>query len=484
MARKYETAIRTGGRRSGYFGKKKSGGGFAAVLAIILVFAAGFLIGNSAPIPKLIDTEGGASSVPAAPASSQPEAPVSSGSAAFVLPEGLATAEPPTDPAAALQIGSIDAVSAPSYLVIDRLSGEVILERNSGDRIYPAETTMILSAALALQYGNADDALTVSATALGLIGRDSAKLGLLRDETVPLRDLLYATLLSSSCDAANVIADRLGGAGGFSGYVSDMVAMAKSLGCTGTYFVNPSGVHSSAHFSTAADLVRMEAFAHANPEYRKIVAADEYTMTATDLHTADGWATARNTNPVPELTGLLRDTNVAAVTGAKSGGSAQSGYSLVCTAATVGGRELIAVVAGIPYNGGNGAAFCVPDMAAVLAEAAKKADSADAAVVITAGESLSAALSGGVEAFVPQDMLLTADRSLALTVPTEGALTDGETPVFYAADGLAVTAVYYSDLEQRLTQASAGAEVTVGYLRVTAGNARPTDDIPLVLRRK
>lgn len=457
----------------------------AAVLAIILVFAAGFLIGNSAPLPQLISSAGSASSDAGASGSSEAESQVSSEPSALTLPEGLTTVAPPAESSPALQVGSIENVAAPNYIVIDRLSGEVILEKGSGERIYPASTTKIMTAALALQRAGLDDTLTVTSTALGLLSSDSVKIGLQRNETVPLQDLLCATLLSSACDAANAIADQLGGTGGFSGYVSEMVAMAKSIGCTGTYFVNPSGIFSSAHFSTAADLARMTAFACLDPEYRKIVSRDEYVMNATNVHTASGWSTAKNNNPVSELTLLLQNTNIAEITGAKTGTTIQGGYSLVCTAVTAGGRELIAVLAGIPYDSGRGAACRVPDMAAILAEAAKKADSADAAVLITAGEELSAALSGGVDALVPEDMQLTAARSLALTKPSEEtALANGETPIFYTSDAFTVKSVYYSDLADRLALAAAGVEVTVGYLQVSAGSAQPVDAVPLVIRRR
>lgn len=482
MAKKYEPAIRTSGRRYGYSGRKKSGGTIAAVLAIILVFAAGFLIGNSAPIPQLIGTAGAASS---GSGSSQAEPSASSQPSEITLPEGLTTVAPPAESSPSLQVGPIDSVTAPSYIVIDRLSGEVILEKNSSQKIYPSSTTKIMTAALALQRAKLDDTLTVTSTALGLLSSDSLKIGLQRDETVPLQDLLYATLLSSSCDAANVIADQLGGTGGFSGYVSDMVAMAKSIGCTGTYFVNPSGIFSSAHFSTVADLARMEAFASINPEYRRIVSSDEYIMTATNIHTSSGWATAHNGNPISELTSLLQNTNISEITGAKTGTTTQGGFSLACTAVTTGGRELAAVIAGIPYNNGKGSVYRVPDMAAVLAEAAKRADSSAGDTLITSGEDLSAALADGVDALVPQSMRLTAARSLVLTAPTgENALPNGEIPVFYTTDAFTVKAVYYTDLADRLTQAAAGNEVTVGYLQISAGDAQPLDPIPLIVCKR
>lgn len=482
MARKYEPAIRTGGRRrSGYSGKKKGGGTFAAVLAIILVFAAGFLIGNSAPLPQLIGTENGTSSAPSD--SSQPEDSASSEQPdEIVLPDGLTTVAPPAEESSSLQVGSIDSITAQNYIVIDRLTGEVILEKNSTGRIYPASTTKVMTAALALQRAQLSDTLTVTSTALGLLSSDSSKIGLQRDETVSLQDLLYSMMLSSACDSANVIADQLGGAGGFSGYVSDMVAAAKSIGCTDTYFVNPSGIHSTAHFSTAADLARIEVYACTDPVYRGIVSSDEYLMSATNVHTADGWAVAQNGNPISELTTLLQNSNIDEVTGAKTGTTTQGGYSLVCTAVTAGGRELIAVISGIPYDNGRGSANRVPDMAALLAEAAKKADSSNAAALITAGEELPAALTGGVETLVPENMKLTAARSLALTNPTEGtALANGDTPIFYTADDFTAKAVYYNDLETRLAQAGAGVEVVVGYLEFSANSSQPVDSIPLII---
>ncbi len=488
MAKKYETAIRTGGRRhSGYSGKRKNGGTIAAVLAIVLVFAAGFLIGNTSSIPRLIGgtdktASGDSSSVQSVSSSNSSSSPEAG---SITLPQGLTTVAPPSEEVQALTVGSIENVTAANYIVIDRLSGEVILEKNSTGKIYPASTTKIMTAALALEHAKLGDSLTVTSTALGLLSGDALKIGLQRDEVVPVQDLLYATMLSSSCDAANVLADQLGGAGGFSGYVSEMVAMAKSIGCTGTYFVNPSGIYSSAHFSTAADMARMEAYACKKADFRKIVSAEEYIMTATNVHTKDGWATAQNANPIAELTTLLKDTNITAVTGAKTGTTTQGGYSLVCTAVTTGGRELVAVVSGLPYNKGQGITNRTPDMAAILAEGAKQADSAAATTLVTSGEELSSALAGGVESLIPQTMKLTAARSLALTTPTEGtALVNGDTAIFYTADAFSVQAVYYNDLESRLALANAGQEVTVGYLQISLGEENPVDTIPLVIRAR
>ena len=146
MARKYESAIRTGGRRrSGYSEKKRGGGAIAAVAAIVLVFAAGFLIGNSAPLPRLIGSADTTSSASGGQSSSRPaESLASQPAESAAVPSGLNTVDPPSSGSTALKIGAIDSVTAPSYVVIDRLTGEVILEKNSTQRIYPAGTTEIM----------------------------------------------------------------------------------------------------------------------------------------------------------------------------------------------------------------------------------------------------------------------------------------------------------------------------------------------------
>ena len=166
-----------------------------------------------------------------------------------------------------------------------------------------------------------------------------------------------------------------------------------------------------------------------------------------------------------------------------SGDRCQNGHHR--TAVTTGGRELGAVVSGLPYNKGQGITNRTPDMAAILAEGAKQADSAAATTLVTSGEELSSALAGGVESLIPQTMKLTAARSLALTTPTEGtALVNGDTAIFYTADAFSVQAVYYNDLESRLALANAGQEVTVGYLQSSLGEENPVDPIPLVIRAR
>ena len=113
-------------------------------------------------------------------------------------------------------------------------------EKNADVRMYPASTTKILTTYLALLMGNLDDVVTTSATALQLEEKASV-IPLSEGEQLPLENLLYATMVKSGNDGANVIAETISGS--IYAFAETMNQYAASIGCTNTHFVNPSGLH-------------------------------------------------------------------------------------------------------------------------------------------------------------------------------------------------------------------------------------------------
>ena len=75
-------------------------------------------------------------------------------------------------------------VSAPSAVLISADSGLLLYAKNEHARMYPASTTKIMTAILALENGNFDDAVTVSHDAVFSISYDSSKAGLYEGEIV------------------------------------------------------------------------------------------------------------------------------------------------------------------------------------------------------------------------------------------------------------------------------------------------------------
>ena len=86
----------------------------------------------------------------------------------------------------------------------------VTYAQNIYEKLYPASTTKILTAYIALKYGNLEDYVTVSENAADQAS-DSSVCGLKAGDVVQLKDLLYGMMLKSGNDAAIAIAEHIGG---------------------------------------------------------------------------------------------------------------------------------------------------------------------------------------------------------------------------------------------------------------------------------
>ena len=101
-------------------------------------------------------------------------------------------------------------LSAGAAILIEADSGKVIFEKNADQIMYPASTTKILTVWLALTFGDPEQIITVSDAAVAL-AEDESSAKLAAGENVRLIDLCYAAMLPSGNDAANAIAEGLGG---------------------------------------------------------------------------------------------------------------------------------------------------------------------------------------------------------------------------------------------------------------------------------
>ena len=146
------------------------------------------------------------------------------------------------------------AAKATPSLVVDVQSGEVLRSDDAGHAWYPASTTKLMTAYLALEALRAgslrlDDDVVFSKKALA---QESVESGLKPGSVLSVEDTLYAMLGVSANDAAIAIAEKV--AGDEKTFVARMNATALRLGMTGTHFVNPVGLFQKTHVSTARDL--------------------------------------------------------------------------------------------------------------------------------------------------------------------------------------------------------------------------------------
>ena len=145
-----------------------------------------------------------------------------------------------------------DMLYARSAILIEASTGEVLFEKNADEIMYPASTTKILTAYIALQMADLEnDVVTISQNAIDLVPPTYATIPLSAGEMVPMLDLISATLVRSGNEGANAIAEYLSGS--IESFADLMNQTAQMLGCSeDTHFVNPSGVHDDNHYTTAS----------------------------------------------------------------------------------------------------------------------------------------------------------------------------------------------------------------------------------------
>lgn len=167
-------------------------------------------------------------------------------------------------------------INAESAILIDGDTGKILYEKSAYEKRAPASTTKIMTALLALEHCKTTDVATVTSEAITSVpsgySTDLLKMG----EELTIKDLLYALLLPSSNEAANVLAIHI--AGTIDSFASMMNTKAMDLGCKNTHFVNPNGVHDDNHYSTAYDLSLIAKEAMKNDIFRQIVSTASYTL--------------------------------------------------------------------------------------------------------------------------------------------------------------------------------------------------------------
>ena len=168
---------------------------------------------------------------------------------------------------------------------------------------------------------------------------------LLAGEEISFMDLMEYMLVASGNDAANALAIHISGS--LSAFADLMNSTAQSLGCTGSHFVNPHGLHDEDHYTTARDLLTIAKAAMKNETIARLVGETEVTLPVTNKH--DRTTTKFTTNYMLSKKSTGAYYYEGAI-GIKTGSTEESGYCLVSSAKR-SGRRLVAVVLGCKGNG-------------------------------------------------------------------------------------------------------------------------------------
>ena len=230
-----------------------------------------------------------------------------------------------------------DMLVAKSAILIEATTGEVLFEKNADEILYPASTTKMLTAYIALQMADLDnDVVTISPEAIDMVPSGYQKVPLSAGEKVSMEDLIGAMLVMSGNEAANAIAEYL--CGSIDAFADLMNRTAQMLGCSSdTHFANPSGLQDTNHYTTARDLAIIAQEAMKDERFRAIVAKPTYDMPDTNMRPA---------RTLVGGTSILKAEDsyyYSSATGIKTGFTNAAGYCFVGSGKR-GGIELISVV--------------------------------------------------------------------------------------------------------------------------------------------
>ena len=178
-------------------------------------------------------------------------------------------------------IHSTYATTAPSIgseacILIEPSTGKILYEKNSDQKMYPASTTKVLTAILALENCSLDEVATAGFHAVADIPAGYTNAGIRVGESLTIEQLLYALMLASANEAATILAEHI--AGSVESFSTMMNSKASELGCMGTHFVNANGIHDDNHYTTAHDLALIARYAMENETFRKIVSTQTYSL--------------------------------------------------------------------------------------------------------------------------------------------------------------------------------------------------------------
>lgn len=249
---------------------------------------------------------------------------------------------------------------AEAAIVLDSNSGDIIYALDSDKKMYPAGTSNIMTAIIALENSNLADICKVTQEALSNVTYDQPQLGMLVGEEYTVEQLLHAIILNSNNDAANTLAISISGS--IDAFVQKMNEKAAELGMTNTNFANPTGLQNENHYTTAGDLAKLAVYAMKNPSYAKIAATQKYVFPATNLRSSE--KTILSTNHLVSRYKYPYHY-YANATGIKSGNSTDAGYCLAASAVK-GKMNIVSVIMGAKNEDAKDKAYSFVDTKAIF----------------------------------------------------------------------------------------------------------------------
>lgn len=234
-------------------------------------------------------------------------------------------------------------LSGEGAILIDVDTSEVLYGKNANSKFFPASTTKIMTAILAIELGNLKDIVTIDQEIVNLT--DGSHIALEPGEQLTLEQLLHALLIQSANDSALAIAKHTSGS--LDKFIQLMNDKAKELGAINTNFVNPNGLHDDLHVTSPYDLALIAKYAMENETFRSIVIKQNYIIPATNKKTEPRYLNTTNrilySNEKINLDGDLVPVKYNGVNGVKTGYT-KIAHNCLVTSLEKDGHKFISVI--------------------------------------------------------------------------------------------------------------------------------------------
>ena len=171
-------------------------------------------------------------------------------------------------------------ITSGAAILIDNKTNRILYDKNASERMFPASTTKIMTAILVLENCELDETVTASYDALMHIPEGYVTAEIQGEEQFTVEQLLEMLLVLSANDAANVLAEYVGGS--IESFVSMMNTKANELELTDTHFTNPYGLQEDNHYTTAYDLAKIMQYCIQNDDFRRIAGSVSCSIPATN----------------------------------------------------------------------------------------------------------------------------------------------------------------------------------------------------------
>ena len=230
-------------------------------------------------------------------------------------------------------------ITAKAALMINDTTKEVLYANSVYERIYPASTTKLLTAYVAMKYMNGSDEVTVSEDNAGITVYGAKLCNLKKGDTLTMETLLNLLLVYSGNDAGITIAEHLSGSE--EAFVELMNQEAALLGATSTHFTNSHGLHNPNHYTTAYDMYLIFKACLEYDQFLPIIQQAKYVASITDKDGIIRNTSYETTNMF--LLGTMEAPEGVTVFGGKTGSTSDAGDCLILYSASDTNQYISAV---------------------------------------------------------------------------------------------------------------------------------------------